>query len=169
MSRISDSKKVFNPAQRKWAVRVIKTIRAKVTAKSYDKHMCTCTYRGPAGLRCAVGVFIPNTRYSPDFEGVGLSCVTHNDVPGHRDTKMAKRIIRAVFGHSVPVSDPRVRFLAECQWAHDDCTARSVDYSQVISGPAWRNEFSFMLDELCKDWGLEECVVGKDSEGTVKS
>jgi len=28
-----------------------------------------CRYRGPRGLKCAIGCLIPNSRYHPDLEG----------------------------------------------------------------------------------------------------
>lgn len=33
----------------------------------------TCLYRGPNGLKCAVGVLIPDDQYSPAFEGWRVS------------------------------------------------------------------------------------------------
>ena len=29
-----------------------------------------CLYRGPSGLKCAIGCLIPDDRYTPDLEGV---------------------------------------------------------------------------------------------------
>ena len=53
-----------------------------------------CCYRGPNGLKCAVGALIPDEEYSPDFEdstadvsAVALACPTLNgidvDMLGH--------------------------------------------------------------------------------------
>jgi hypothetical protein len=33
----------------------------------------TCLYRGPDGLKCAVGAMIPDELYSPTFEGLTIS------------------------------------------------------------------------------------------------
>ena len=30
-----------------------------------------CLYRGPNGLKCAIGVLIPDEKYEPEFEGLG--------------------------------------------------------------------------------------------------
>lgn len=39
------------------------------TFPSVDDHG-NCRYRGPAGQRCAVGLLIPDDRYTPDLEGI---------------------------------------------------------------------------------------------------
>lgn len=36
----------------------------------------TCLYRGPNGLKCAVGALIPDTEYSEEFETVPASTVS---------------------------------------------------------------------------------------------
>jgi hypothetical protein len=41
---------------------------------SYDSSKC-CMYRAPDGLRCAVGVLIPDNLYDPEFEGDTADCV----------------------------------------------------------------------------------------------
>ena len=37
-----------------------------------SKHGDVCAYRGASGLRCAIGVLIPDDLYSPEFEGSQL-------------------------------------------------------------------------------------------------
>lgn len=48
----------------------------------------TCVYRGPRGLKCAIGHCIPDEEYSPSLEGYGASniCVLEildRHFPGH--------------------------------------------------------------------------------------
>lgn len=38
-------------------------------AKSYDVENNMCMYRHPDGLKCAIGVLIPDDAYTPDMEG----------------------------------------------------------------------------------------------------
>ena len=39
-------------------------------AQSIDPVTSVCRYRGPDGLKCAVGVLIPDELYSPEMEGL---------------------------------------------------------------------------------------------------
>lgn len=34
-----------------------------------------CLYRGPKGLKCAIGVLISDELYSPEIEGASISCL----------------------------------------------------------------------------------------------
>lgn len=40
--------------------------------RSLDSHG-NCMYRGPAGLKCAAGIFIPDSRYCSSLENIGCS------------------------------------------------------------------------------------------------
>lgn len=37
--------------------------------QSWDEERDLCMYRGPGGLKCAVGVLIPDEKYVPQMEG----------------------------------------------------------------------------------------------------
>lgn len=55
-----------------------------------------CLYRGPNGLKCAVGALIPDNMYSPDFEGQAcdwhrIACVLEQ--LGH-DVELCTRLQR---------------------------------------------------------------------------
>jgi len=40
--------------------------------RSQAKYSTDCLYRGPGGLKCAVGALIPDEIYRKSFEGVGI-------------------------------------------------------------------------------------------------
>jgi len=48
---------------------VVRHLR-KQGARSFDSTKGQCMYRGPGGLKCAIGPFLPN--YNPRMEGKGL-------------------------------------------------------------------------------------------------
>ena len=60
----------------------------------------TCLYRGPDGLRCAVGCLIPDDQYKRSLEGKAVGFITKN-VPA--------------------LSDIEPGILSEMQSIHDDC------------------------------------------------
>ncbi len=68
----------------------------------------TCLYRGPNGLRCAVGCLIPDDQYKRSLEGKAASCIA-NKVPA--------------------LSDIGPGLLSEMQSVHDD-----LDVSQWEEG-----------------------------------
>lgn len=41
--------------------------------KSQDDERQTCLYRGPNGLKCAVGALIPDEEYRPEWDEKGMS------------------------------------------------------------------------------------------------
>jgi hypothetical protein len=41
-----------------------------------------CRYRGNAGCKCAIGILIPDDRYSPELEGRGAFCIAVRDAAG---------------------------------------------------------------------------------------
>ena len=59
-----------------------------------------CAYRGPKGLRCAVGCLIPDDQYKRSFEGETAECI-------------AKKV--------PALSDIEPGILSEMQSIHDDC------------------------------------------------
>jgi hypothetical protein len=50
----------------------VKAHLLKQDRKSFGDNPDVCAYRGSGGLRCAVGCLIPDDRYDPRMEGVGL-------------------------------------------------------------------------------------------------
>lgn len=46
------------------------TQRKKSFCEGDGPRLVGCMYRNPEGLRCAVGVLIPDNRYNPNLEGV---------------------------------------------------------------------------------------------------
>ncbi len=55
---MSDRQYVFN--------RVVKHLREQ---KIPSVEGSACKYRGPNGVKCAIGIFIPDEKYTPDLEG----------------------------------------------------------------------------------------------------
>jgi hypothetical protein len=64
----------------------------------------SCAYRGEAGRRCAVGIFIPDALYDADFEGYGPT-----------STSVAHVL-------SIDGDSPKAKFLRLMQMAHDNVT-----------------------------------------------
>lgn len=61
-----------------------------------------CAYRGDDGKMCAIGIFIPENRYSPDLEGWSVS------------KAQARKMLDGVFAEDVTNS-----FLCDLQAIHD--------------------------------------------------
>lgn len=75
-------------------------------AKAKDEDDGQCRYRTPEGLSCAIGCLIPEARYRPAFEGVGL---------GGSDMVKVERILRAA-----GISAALLPLAATLQNVHDD-------------------------------------------------
>lgn len=78
-----------------------------------DYHEFTeCLYRGPDGLKCAVGCLIPDENYSEDMEGTGiqteLNLIKYNMAPSKVD-----RILMNL-GHDIDLC-------SDLQAVHDWC------------------------------------------------
>lgn len=66
-----------------------------------------CAYRGPKGLKCAIGCLIPDEVYSPDIEGTGINSAS-------------SALMRVLEAAGLIISDPEERnFLAALQSVHD--------------------------------------------------
>ena len=52
----------------------------------------TCAYHGPNGLKCAAGIFIPDSNYSPKFEGNGWADWRISDGLDHKKIKLIKQL-----------------------------------------------------------------------------
>ena len=63
-----------------------------------------CVYRAPDGLRCAVGVLIPDDLYDPEFEGVGVDS-----------------LIRELFNEDLADWRDHRKLLLALQHVHDKC------------------------------------------------
>lgn len=47
-------------------------------------HVGMCAYRGDGGAKCAIGIFIPDEKYSPGIEGMSVSDrIVHEILPGY--------------------------------------------------------------------------------------
>lgn len=66
-----DKQEIFNKA--------IRALHAQ-PQKSYDEFTGTCFYRGPEGIKCAIGHLIPDEEYNPKFEG---EIPSFSELPGN--------------------------------------------------------------------------------------
>ncbi len=48
--------------------------------QSYNAQRAKCLYRGPSGLKCAVGYWIPDEDYSVDMENVSVKAISKMEV-----------------------------------------------------------------------------------------
>jgi hypothetical protein len=72
--------------------------RAKDKRRSTSPVNSACLYRGPDGLKCFVGVLIPDAEYSPDFEVGGVDRIAQ---------------------HVPTLAGLDIAMLKECQLVHD--------------------------------------------------
>jgi hypothetical protein len=73
-----------------------------------DANSAECLYRGPDGMKCAVGVLMTDEAYKPEMEHTGVSSVIRN-----------YEKVRALFSEEV-LND--VNFFSDLQGCHDDGT-----------------------------------------------
>jgi hypothetical protein len=96
-----------------------------------------CVYRGPNGLKCAVGHLIPDSQYKKEMENVGAShLLIKYDIPALKSG-----------------DDNFVELLDDMQSAHDSCLA---DYggseSTIRNGlKAWQAK----MREIAEQYGLD--------------
>ncbi len=92
-----------------------------------------CAYRGDRGTTCAIGCLIPDTAYSPEFEGDSISFILH---------KPARH----------PLTDTLVDVLGVTEW-QSDCAFLSrlqkVHDNEAVAD--WKNA----LERLAYEWDLE--------------
>lgn len=75
-----------------------------------------CLYRGPKGRKCAVGIWIPDDEYNPNFEGDSLGDLIV-------DLQYQPPVIREAGVHR----EQAITLLCRMQTAHDD-TSSDVDH-----------------------------------------
>lgn len=97
--------------------------------KSYNHDGTDCTYRSAEGLKCAVGVLIPDDEYDPKFEISGYRNLTY------------------VYSHCPTLQDLDFHMLKKLQVIHD--RNRLIDFFPL--DPAIR--------ELVKAWILDDGEV----------
>jgi hypothetical protein len=101
--------------------------------------MCdgTCAYRGPNGLKCAVGCLIPDKDYEGRYEGIALY--------GEGSVKLEKQADESdLFQYIVTEISDNFNLVAALQELHD---------SERVN--AWPN----CLRALASDWDLSYAVV----------
>lgn len=85
---------------------------SSVTTELFDKSHTRCLYRGPDGLRCAVGALFPDNVYRTSLEGLAAS---------------SARMAIALRAGGIEVSTENRHFLKDLQDAHDECLTVSMD------------------------------------------
>lgn len=86
---------------------------------SISRSRKTCLYRGSKGRKCAVGLFIPDSLYSPSMEGNGVSKIYNT----YCDPKSVK------FFKAMPLNLCGMRQL---QKVHDDIVSRVMIHLGTI-------------------------------------
>jgi hypothetical protein len=103
----------------------------------WSKVSCSgdCRYRTPDGLKCAAGIFIPDSIYRPEMENSVLSIILNRypDLRSYLQTLM---------------DDNSIDKLTYLQRVHDD-SARAK-----YNGRDWLQRFANGMAELAKSWGL---------------
>jgi hypothetical protein len=88
-----------------------------------------CQYLGPGGLRCAAGVFIPEDKYEPRFEGRVL-LAAHADAPVFEsDRQVSHDLMRAI---GIEAGSPEACLLRGCQMIHD-YTHAPAEWPQLLT------------------------------------
>lgn len=84
----------------------------KQNAKSVDPVTNTCLYRGPNGMKCAVGCIIPDKDYLPEMEG--KTC-KYSDIHSEKDGIVG----RYLYKNNLPFN-----LLYELQLIHDEADVK---------------------------------------------
>ena len=95
-----------------------------------------CLYRGPDGLKCAIGHLIPDENYDPKFEGLGIDNFFYDDVHGFGFNKKDKNL------------------LVDLQLAHDDT-------NHWQTNEEWRQIWKDRMLSVAKDFDLDISVFEK--------
>lgn len=93
--------------------RVLRGIREQ-GGSAYDYRVMVCKYRTPEGRKCAAGLLIPDSKYTPYLEGSGVS--TNPDV--------ATPINNAL--RDAGLSRDHFALVSDLQRIHDGIAARAV-------------------------------------------
>jgi hypothetical protein len=102
-----------------------------------------CKYRTDDGLKCAVGVLIPDELYCPIFEGVSIGEWINNPVGEADDYRRRGRMVSAAAG----VFQDQLPLVSALQKVHD---LRDV--------ANWRDE----LKQVAKEFDLDPKVLDND-------
>jgi len=92
----------------------------KVQSYSHCLEGYSCLYRGPNGVKCALGHLINDEEYVPEMEGKSADCLA-------RESFMPKRLL------------PYLGLIAGLQTAHDDCMPRSTQGSMDLWEQGMKN------------------------------
>lgn len=94
-----------------------------------------CLYRGPDGLKCAVGAIIPDSAYEPVIEGCTVAGLMLYEVEGgdyltptQRSRRRALRSALLAAG-ALPEDD---KFLRAVQKAHDDGLCDGFNWDKAV-------------------------------------
>jgi hypothetical protein len=97
-------------------------------AQSKAPGSMACLYRGPDGLKCAVGVLIPDEEYQPSLEGKVTAQIIH-DVPALKDLTCT--------------------CLGDMQRVHDEYGFKAD------KGPSFTDHMKAGLTRIAQDWHLQ--------------
>lgn len=93
-----------------------------------------CAYRGKDGRKCAIGIFIPDDKYTEQFENIGLNLNIEFDTESRKGELI--RVLGAEIGFE-ETDKCFIRYLASLQRLHDE-----------INVGRWEYELENMKDKL---------------------
>lgn len=101
---------------------------------------CDCQYRGPDGLKCAVGALIKDEHYDPEFEGSGVLSLAVLTALQKSGVLEPEYDIRRELSWPTPEKDERIALLCDLQDIHD-----------VHEPPRWPG----LLEEIANRYAIE--------------
>lgn len=113
----------------------------------------SCVYRGPNGLKCVIGIFIPDHLYNPSMEGNSVGGLRRNVkdalIPEDIEEYLgdSTRVVRRL--KELGTEGKALFFLNELQNIHD-----LPDNDENIV-EVWRR----LLRQFARDWGLNDSVL----------
>lgn len=81
----------------------------------------SCLYRGPNGMSCAIGCLIPDDKYDPQFENIGIQILRTTSVLKPNEKKFSE-VILGLIG-DMDYDD--IELLKQLQNAHDDAATNT--------------------------------------------
>jgi hypothetical protein len=112
--------------------------------RSWDPLEEQCLYRGPNGLKCAVGALISDDAFDPD--------ANHQPV----DHPQVRQMLRF---SGVPVSAETVSLLSDLQAVHD---LQIISSNQYWNRPNDPTSWPEQLEAVARQHGLSTAVLGGD-------
>ncbi len=130
----------------KWQQKTFDFVAKKLLKQGQvSKEHAQCVYRGPNGLKCAIGHLIPDNMYSIELEGKSLSKEFMD-----RENLPIKVLTRIAGTKNSKDLDSRLDFLAELQTAHDEVS---------FTAPYFSHNFIMNMKQVAAKYHLSTRVL----------